>query len=542
MQAKSSSAAAETSDNVKPTDPSDVGVVVGEVKPAIPKAITNAEADLATKAAIRVAMIQTPEMIGNSLVRSKAETHKESTSGGAIGKQDLGSGPLGSNQTNAFSPLVPTTSLQRAQHHQLAASTPGAFDVSGADGGELVVDDSSDEEEQVSLGTNDHSDHAGLAVAAPVGDLDALEDARPVLSQDDQAKVAEKKESRFWMTIGALIAIAVVVFLIIFVAAERSDDNNDNNTNSTASNDTTAFKEPFEVLTALLPNETLSFTQISDTPQGMAFEWVIQDPNFGSYSEKRLRQRFALATFYYSTHGEQWGPTWLDRTQHECQWEYFMPSNEQYNVLVSRYEVLKYIDGPCVPVGVEFDKSTIVTANSTLEHDDYLYLAFANQPLTGEIPPEITMLTALKLIQLDYTMLEGTIPKFFFDFQGLLGLHLQIASMTGTIPTEIGKLTELRMIDISVGRGLTGTLPTEIGLLSNLEILTIVETGLTGPIPVEYTALDLYEFQVHSNFLNGTIPTEFGLWTRIDWVGIWGNELVRMSCLICGTLVFLVVG
>lgn len=74
---------------------------------------------------------------------------------------------------------------------------------------------------------------------------------------------------------------------------------------------------------ALLVNE--------DSPQGEAMQWVAADPNFGDYTEDRLIQRYALATFangleaQVDVSGSQRAlaealPQWLDYDINECDW------------------------------------------------------------------------------------------------------------------------------------------------------------------------------------------------------------------------------
>ena len=55
---------------------------------------------------------------------------------------------------------------------------------------------------------------------------------------------------------------------------------------------------------------------------------------------------------------------------------------------------------------------------------------------------------------------------------------------------------------------LNGTIPTELGLLSNLEILGLAKSHLTGTIPTEVGLLSNLEWLgLDSNQLTGTVPT-----------------------------------
>jgi hypothetical protein len=63
--------------------------------------------------------------------------------------------------------------------------------------------------------------------------------------------------------------------------------------------------------------------QDPSTPQGMAFQFMVNDPlvldNLCTY--QTLQQRYGLATFYYSTSGDGWSErtAWLTDTN-ECVW------------------------------------------------------------------------------------------------------------------------------------------------------------------------------------------------------------------------------
>jgi Leucine-rich repeat (LRR) protein len=499
----------------------------------VPRVITDAEARIVAKT------IQMPLVPGgmNAAPREQATV--------AAGSIAIDNAAMDIGATVPITGL-PLTNLQRAVVRPGANSRPGAFGIPGPDAGQAAVDDASLVDNAIAPTPTTPMatplENTGLAVAAPIHDTGDLEDAHPALHEDEEAKLLEKKkETLFWIAIGALALIALVIFVVIFVVVQNEIDASTANGATAeatiAPNDTSAPTEPPEVLKmkTLLSEYYFSKVQNQYSPQGMAFDWLIQDPNFGSYSDKRLRQRYVLATFYYSTHGEEWGPTWLDRTKHECQWECYMPKGEDNDNLNARYSELKHIDGPCVvPVNSsELHNSPEITATSTLEHDDYLYLAFVQKPLTGSLPQEITMLTNLKMLQLDNTLLEGATPTILAEFPGLIALQLDKTLMTGTIPTELAKLTELRTLVIGGNKEITGYLPTEIGLLSNLETLKIMETNVTGPIPPKYLALDFYELDLNSNLLNGTLPTEFGLLTRLDWLSLHLNSLVSISGLAC---------
>jgi hypothetical protein len=59
----------------------------------------------------------------------------------------------------------------------------------------------------------------------------------------------------------------------------------------------------------------------SSSPQFRAAQWLSEEPNFGSYSDRQKRQRYTLATLFFATTGDQWTKSdgWLT-TENECNW------------------------------------------------------------------------------------------------------------------------------------------------------------------------------------------------------------------------------
>jgi hypothetical protein len=59
----------------------------------------------------------------------------------------------------------------------------------------------------------------------------------------------------------------------------------------------------------------------NSSPQFAAFEWLLSPANGDILSNRRLVQRYALATLFYSTRGNEWtiSSQWLSSV-HECSW------------------------------------------------------------------------------------------------------------------------------------------------------------------------------------------------------------------------------
>jgi hypothetical protein len=60
----------------------------------------------------------------------------------------------------------------------------------------------------------------------------------------------------------------------------------------------------------------------TNSQDAQAFEWLQDDPALSTYTKLEVLQRYALATLYYTTDGENWinNTGWLDYSTAECDW------------------------------------------------------------------------------------------------------------------------------------------------------------------------------------------------------------------------------
>ena len=77
-----------------------------------------------------------------------------------------------------------------------------------------------------------------------------------------------------------------------------------------------------EHVQGLLPKETLKELERPTTAQAQAYQWLLEDPFAETYTDARLLQRFALATLYFATNGDDWynATNWVSYELHECEW------------------------------------------------------------------------------------------------------------------------------------------------------------------------------------------------------------------------------
>ena len=145
--------------------------------------------------------------------------------------------------------------------------------------------------------------------------------------------------------------------------------------------------------------------------------------------------------------------------------------------------------------------------------------------LTGNIPPEIEILTNLTGLFLSYNYLRGEIPSEIGNLRNLTELHLGHNGLQGEIPPEIGNLVNLAYLSLWDNE-LTGSIPPEIGNLASLTYLSLWNNELTGSIPPEIGNLNnLIFLSISENRINGQIPLELGNLIHLNSLGLFNNEL-----------------
>ena len=152
-------------------------------------------------------------------------------------------------------------------------------------------------------------------------------------------------------------------------------------------------------------------------------------------------------------------------------------------------------------------------------------LHLGHNDLQGEIPPEIGNLVNLTHLSLWDNELTGSIPPEIGNLFNLTYLSLWDNKLTGSIPHEIGKLSKLIYLSLWDNE-LTGSIPHEIGNLNNLIFLSISENKINGQIPLELgNLIHLNSLSLFNNELKGSIPSEIGNLTNLTYLGLFNNEL-----------------
>lgn len=284
---------------------------------------------------------------------------------------------------------------------------------------------------------------------------------------------------------------------------------------------------------ALLPSYTQDALQNPESPQTLALEWLLTNENLETLSDARRRQRFVLATLFYSTRGQRWWlqkDGWLDPAVHECEWYSSAKSS--------------------VPTEPQTTTSSTTSTTSTICVDDeYRILDLTGNELRGTIPAEIALLTGLTSLVLDTNFVSGMIPSLVGALTNLQTFSVLDNFLSGTLPSALGEMTQLQVLNLSnnllvqtlpttVGRltnlkqllfgdneFMASSLPTELGLLATLETLGCHGNSHTGTIPSEFSSLSALEHvRFDSNFLEGPLP-EMRSWTNLESLNVGHNRL-----------------
>eukprot|EP00797_Seminavis_robusta_P000564 Sro1034_g233840.2 (557) ;mRNA; f:18722-20722 len=407
--------------------------------------------------------------------------------------------------------------------------------------------------ELVPTSQNEVDDDHGLIHADPVDDPEngMIPTAEPITTR---AKRIWKKKLFLFLSLETMVAMLVVTILLLaFLFAMETENESQPATQQNgvipiqANPGAIASTTPISLWERLhLPEYTLRAMENPRSSQTKAYQWLSHNIKNSNNTQHlplwRLKQRFALATFYYSTRGDHWvkNQGWLDWDTNECNWEQIYSDWDPNAVycgdagqLVSlQFWSANNLDGTMPP-----EISLLCSSLETL-------IFSGNHQLQGNMPTEVGLLTRLTSFSLSATHLSGTLPTELGQLRSLGRLLISGSDFDGTLPTELGNLSKLTVL-LSDTVNISGSIPTEIlrlsdlktlgfsecpllditpfltevvGNLHNLEMLGLGygKTGGFTSIPSEIGKLTNLVYLVFSELqLNGTIPSEMGLLTKL---------------------------
>ncbi|CAB9528373.1 LRR receptor-like serine threonine-protein kinase [Seminavis robusta] len=499
----------------------------------------------------------------------------------AAKKKEMGAGStkVDENIPSDFSEIV-SLPMPMPRHHRYIddPSIPGAYAVQGAiyappsprvsvssgstgGGGDIEMGSPA----AVPAASTSDTNNDGLVEARPVTQPQATADEVVVLKHE------KKKPCRASLVLIVVAVVAVLVLAVSFAVAvtnARTDDDVIIMVTSTKPDDTEegqqkknqtldptlgrllpnytldAIRQGMSVLDGMDSNATTNVTLL--TPQYRAYDWLTTDMDMQSYADDRLVQRFALATFFFSTKGYNWtsqtqsllndtnhtaaeslllNPNDYFRPQESLEWYQAVPGSRKRDVQTEESERSQEAFEPWLSPQHECQWWSLAPVNgySTCNNDSSFYVSLdvEGNNLAGELPPELGLLTTLESI--------------------FVGRDRQTH---GPIVSQIGQLTRLRELHLG-GSQSTGTIPTELARLSDtLEYLGIGFNRLTGTFPSQLTALSkLEQLKIDANRLHGTLPKNLGSHlSNLRIVSFYRNQFngtVLSSLIPCANLAFI---
>lgn len=239
-----------------------------------------------------------------------------------------------------------------------------------------------------------------------------------------------------------------------------------------------------------LPSYTLTvMRRNTQSPQALAYQWLLDDRAFNpGLPLERQYQRFALATLYYATNLAGWKTDagWLGHDLDECD-DWFASS-------------------------LAPDPYMSCDPNTGMMES----LVLVDNGLVGSIPPELSLLTNLKYVDLGQNSLQHGAEDLCFPTQlgaltKLQHVNFFRSYVCGTIPSEIGMWTDLRTLQLTNNQFIGG-IPSQVGLMTSLEELSFTNNDISGTIPAEFAVLlarDILRLDFAQNGMTGTIPDAF---------------------------------
>lgn len=378
---------------------------------------------------------------------------------------------------------------------------------------EAVVCEDTDTEEMIPDASATYNDvECGLMKTEEVVDGKILQEG-----DNDQKR---KNSLLGWLALLLLLLVGLAVLLPLLLSLNGSD-NPDIGPEEAMYTSSRPLYPPFQ---EDLPAVMISFIEDPEHPHSFANTWIWQDPHRQSYSRERQLQRFHLASFYYSTHGDDWdrNDDWLSYDVNECEW-----FSQHYNDTIPHYEDYPICD----------------------EDNNYLVLNLASNNLQGHFPLVRNFIKTLRTYDISNNHLSGSLPsasqpalevfivsnnKFeglivgdgSFDSWGLRVIKMDGNDLYGVHEPLFLLLKSLEVLDIS-GNNFGGNIPKTAALCKNLTHFAIADNEFEGTIPPELSALEnLQEIDFSGNKdIVGSIPSELGLMPRLVRFDISGTAV-----------------
>ncbi|KAJ6739952.1 INACTIVE LEUCINE-RICH REPEAT RECEPTOR KINASE XIAO-RELATED [Salix purpurea] len=156
--------------------------------------------------------------------------------------------------------------------------------------------------------------------------------------------------------------------------------------------------------------------------------------------------------------------------------------------------------------------------------DQFASLTSLYNSFSGNLPPEISNLTNLQVLNIAQNRFSGEIPRSLPV--SLKYLDLSSNTFSGSIPSSISDLAQLQLINLSYNQ-FSGSIPASFGQLQSLEYLWLDYNVLEGTLPSAIAnCSSLVHFSANGNSLGGLIPAAIGELPKLQVVSLSENKFV----------------
>ncbi|XP_075501749.1 putative LRR receptor-like serine/threonine-protein kinase At4g37250 [Primulina tabacum] len=132
-------------------------------------------------------------------------------------------------------------------------------------------------------------------------------------------------------------------------------------------------------------------------------------------------------------------------------------------------------------------------------------LMLPNSNLVGTVPEDLGLIQHLRTLDLSSNFLNGTLPSSLLNGSELQVLSLANNAFSGGLQEFISGPKNLKLLNLS-DNGLSGKIPQS--LIQNSSVVSLKNNHFSGPVPSRMQSVEFLDLS--SNFLNGSLPLEFG--------------------------------